>query len=109
MKRIIILGTEYLMFIDSEDVPASCDGTCDPSTKVIKIAKMAQEPDSLQDMAERRKCVMRHEILHAFLFESGLWAETQSPSAWAMNEEAIDWMAIQAPKIFKVYQEAGCM
>ena len=38
---------------------------------------------------------LRHEIVHAFLFESGL-AEN---SEWAYNEEMVDWIAKQGPKI----------
>ena len=28
---------------------------------------------------------------------------------WSKNEEMIDWLAIQIPKIYKAYQEAGCL
>ena len=55
-----------------------------------------------------KKLTLRHEILHAFLFESGLDAgsiATYGP--WANNEEMVDWFAIQSPKIFKVYSELG--
>ena len=36
------------------------------------------------------KKVIRHELVHAFLFESGL-----SVNSWADNEEIVDWIAIQ--------------
>ena len=49
---------------------------------------------------------LRHEIVHAFLFESGLSSNTHGIyGAWAENEEMVDWIAIQSPKIFKVFQE----
>ena len=44
---------------------------------------------------------MRHELIHAFLFESGL-AEN---SNWARNEEMVDWIARQFPKMAKTFQE----
>ena len=47
----------------------------------------------------------RHEIVHAFLFESGL-AEN---SEWAQNEEMVDWIAKQGPKLIKAWQEAGAL
>jgi hypothetical protein len=47
----------------------------------------------------------RHEIIHAFLFESGLNMDSRSSSAWATNEEMVDWMAIQFPKMNKLFQE----
>lgn len=33
---------------------------------------------------------------------------TQPHRAWAKNEEMIDWMAIQIPKIQRAYKEAYC-
>ena len=48
---------------------------------------------------------LRHEIIHAFLFESGL-AEN---SEWAQNEEMVDWIAKQGPKLIKAWQEAGAL
>ena len=44
------------------------------------------------------KQYLRHEILHAFLFESGLGFDSISNAgAWATNEEIVDWFAIQSP------------
>lgn len=48
---------------------------------------------------------MRHELTHAMLSESGL----QSESAWAMNEEIVDWIAIQGPKLMEVWSTAKCL
>ena len=42
-----------------------------------------------------------HEIVHAFLHESGL----SSNSEWAMNEEIADWIALQLPKIISICNE----
>ena len=57
-----------------------------------------------------RKRVLRHEIIHAFLNESGLSdSSNQYAGAWAKNEEMVDWFAIQSPKIFKVYLELGLL
>ena len=55
------------------------------------------------------KETLRHEILHAFLNESGLCSSTLCfEGGWTKNEEMIDWFAIQFPKIAKVYKECGC-
>lgn len=52
------------------------------------------------------KRVLRHELMHAFLYESGLCIEAGAyDGSWACNEEMIDWFAIQSPKIFKLYDE----
>ena len=52
-------------------------------------------------MAHENK-VFLHEVVHAFLFESGL-----SGNSWAANEEIVDWMAHQIPKIVQSLEEAG--
>ena len=48
--------------------------------------------------------VLRHELIHAFLFESGMDQSSAAHEAWAVNEEMIDWMAIQMPKIMAAYE-----
>ena len=56
------------------------------------------------------KNTLRHELLHAYLAESGLAANALSSyTAWAENEEMVDWFAIQSPKIFKTFKEVGCL
>ena len=53
---------------------------------------------------------LRHEITHAFLNESGLQNDTSVPgSGWATNEEMVDWIAIQFPKMKKAFEEADCL
>lgn len=50
-----------------------------------------------------------NEILHAFLYESGLRENSRGCTAWAENEEMVDWFAIQIPKIVKVYKELNIL
>lgn len=33
----------------------------------------------------------------------------QYNGAWAHNEEMIDWLALQAPKLFTAYKNAGAI
>ena len=51
--------------------------------------------------------VLRHEIIHAFLNESGLqWnSGIITNRGWAKNEEMVDFFAIQFPKIQRVFEE----
>ena len=39
----------------------------------------------------------------SFLFESGLDQNSNLCESWAINEEMVDWMAIQMPKIMNIY------
>lgn len=52
---------------------------------------------------------MRHEVIHAFLFESGLAENSNTSDAWAVNEEMVDWLAIQAPKIFSTFKKMNIL
>lgn len=104
-----ILGTKYsVSFIAEEKEPRlkGCDGFCDETTKEIVVENYKRGESGNKGKLElQEKKNLRHEIVHAFLFESGL-AEN---SEWAYNEEMVDWIAKQGPKIIKAWQEAGAL
>ena len=50
---------------------------------------------------------IRHEIIHAFLYESGLDTSSGSVDSWATNEEMVDWLAMQWPKIQAIFKQLG--
>lgn len=110
MLRIVpVLGVPYTITEGNvEDFPnlENCDGYCDTSTKEIVICDMLRaegEPGAKGDMARYKRKVIRHELTHAALFESGL-----SINSWAENEEVVDWIAIQFPKLTAMFEQAGC-
>ena len=108
MRKIVnILGTEYEIIIDAPDemLPEDADGAMDHSVKRIVVAKFESDRDSVKDLDVYRKKVLRHEIIHAFLFESGQWNNSGNVTAWGQSEEITDWFAIQSPKIMKVFEE----
>ena len=85
-------------------------GCCLEMSKRILIADTSeQEYFSLYTEQEQKafwKQTARHEIIHAFLNESGLSIGASAPDfSWAKNEEMVDWLAIQSPKIFQVFQD----
>lgn len=105
-----ILGTEYKILIIEEDdyrYNKEADGWCDPQVKEILVFNFKRSVDSVKDLVAYQKKVIRHEIIHAFLYESGLWQNSYGSKCWAQNEEMVDWMAIQEPKIHKAFKEAG--
>lgn len=53
------------------------------------------------------KKTLRHEIIHAFLFESGLGYDSCPSESWAANEEMVDFFAHQSHKIFKTFEKLG--
>lgn len=111
MEEITVLGEKYSIEIVPEKDDKSLEtsnGYCDFSTRSIIIRDMMNaedDPNSLRDMKMFVNKVKRHEIIHAFLCESGLQCE----SYWAVNEEMVDWLAIQFPKILKTFKEANCI
>lgn len=114
--QINILGVPYMLSYrtKAEDKTlADADGYCDTSTKCCVAQKYTekerQDANALQDLDAYSHKVMRHEIVHAFLYESGLSVNTMESTAWAKNEEMADWLAIQGPKLFAAWQQAGCL
>lgn len=109
--KVNILGTEYAIMYDvaPEDMPENCDGAMDHSTKTIVVAKMEPNRNSVKDLEDYKKKVIRHEITHAFLYESGCWGCSGATDAWGMDETVTDWIAIQSPKLFKAFQDVGCL
>lgn len=110
-KKINILGTEYTLTVCSESEEprlSGCDGFCDETTKELfaeNYREHSDAPDCKKDLSIQTRKVKRHEIIHAFLFESGLAENSQ----WAQNEEMVDFFAIQFPKLLKVFQEAEAL
>lgn len=111
--KINVLGTEYTIKRRKEaDDPKlrDCDGYCDSSIKQIVVETFERDARSKEDLWQYEKEVLRHEIVHAFLDESGLRSCTHScGQGWARNEEMVDWIAIQAPKLFKAFREGDCL
>ena len=109
-----ILGTEYEIFFKSEQEDTRISnlwGFTDFHTKEIVIHSDIEKEtnESCKNLADFKNKVLRHEILHAFLYESGLRENSYGSPAWAENEEMIDWFAIQIPKIVKVYKELNIL
>lgn len=110
---INILGTPWnIVRREIEDDPSlkDCDGYTDNSTKMIVVAKVHRSNGGVEDVEAYMRKVTRHEIVHAFLYESGLHCNSlHFEDGWAMNEELTDWIAIQGPKLFRAWEEAGAL
>lgn len=106
--KVKILGTSYSISYKSpaeDPLLKECDGYCDESSKKIVVTT---QNGNLDDFKKYQKKCLRHEIIHAFLFESGL-AENWEHKNFGQEETVVDWMAIQLPKIIKVIQEVGAI
>lgn len=118
-NTINVLGTEYRIETHkiSEDKTLRDNqwgGYCDEDVKLIVVADMSEKEfvDIETEDGQRQYAykTLRHEIVHAFLNESGLASDSHDfDGPWVRNEEMVDWFAIQAPKIFAVYQQLGIL
>lgn len=108
MKKVNVLGTEYTLTESNEKEDENLvglDGYCDSSIKVCVVDEMNDTGAGVKkNLPEYKKSVKRHELIHAFLFESGL-----DTCSWASNEEMVDWFALQFPKMLKAFEEADCL
>nr|DAL42802.1 MAG TPA_asm: Protein of unknown function (DUF1570) [Caudoviricetes sp.] len=113
--KVNILGSEWNVKFGSEkEYPnlTNVDGYTDLSIREIVVDDMEASQGQIgtkADLESYQKQVVRHEIIHAFLLESGLDSNSNSADSWAVNEEMVDWFAIQSPKIFKVFNELKLM
>lgn len=82
-------------------------GYCDPTIRTITIRDYEEDDYDSKGIipcegdSEDRAHVMRHELIHAFLYESGLGEHCD----WAKNEEAVDWLAWQFPKLRDLFAQ----
>ena len=117
-KSVDILGTKYTLhkvrvgqdeFMDK----LHFGGYCNATSKEIVLLDLKSVPDwanePIESIRKQERETLRHEIIHAFLNESGLgWNSLPIEHAWAKNEEMVDWIAIQFPKIQRVFIKLGC-
>lgn len=106
MKKVNVLGTEYSLVEDSGFLKEiNADGIHKQYEKEIAVRSLDDylcADDKAEAKKLRMKEVIRHELTHAFFCESGL-------SDYMCDEQLVDWIAIQFPKMLKVFEEAECL
>ena len=110
-QALNILGTEYTLCIASQqEEPAleKVDGFCDHTSKRLVVIAEDREaaPAAFDDFTAYQRKVMRHEIIHAFLNESGLRENWEHRVGH--DETYVDWIAVQFPKLARIFEDAGC-
>lgn len=119
-EKVSILGEEYaIKVVKRGEDPlftnehADSFGVTDYMTKKIVIRDRSEDYcwKEIEErvILEHTKKTLRHEIVHAFLMESGLYACTKITGAWAKNEEMVDWIALQGPKLLKAWTESNAL
>lgn len=108
--KVNVMGTEIRVeFRKETDVPLleGLGGYFDSSINLIVVRVYEDDKCEVKDPEAVQRKTLRHEIIHAFLHESGLDWSSNPVESWATNEEMVDWFAIQSPKIFKAFGEVG--
>lgn len=117
--KVNVLGTTYTI---KKVKISQCEllrshqwcGSCNEETHEILIGDPTEEEYygklSAEEQDSVTKQTLRHELIHAFLNESGLRDSANScDRSWARNEEMVDWFAIQFPKILKAFESVKCI
>lgn len=118
--KVNVLGADYLIFLknfqdDEAFEKKSIDGYCDGFAKKIVVCDLTTKEDWKREEKATidvcQKQILRHEIVHAFLNESGLQANARSNNdiSWAYNEEMVDWIALQGLKIYKAWESVDAI
>ena len=106
MVTVNILGTEYKVFRE-EFGDDDCDGYCDYTSRTIKVR--SDNVNGVGDFSNLMKKQLRHEIIHAFLAESGLQSNFEHTRQFGHEETLVDWMAIQFPKIYEAFRSVNAI
>ena len=112
MREVNVLNTIYKIIfkdMDKDEKLTDLEGYTDMYKKEIVVCNLeSREYFKDEDKSKLKKIenkILRHELIHAFLHESGLDCNSSKCYNWAENEEMVDWFAIQSPKIMRVFKE----
>ena len=108
-----VLGTNYAVYkgvARSDDkVLETCAGYCDRTAKRIVVAAVDAECEC-GEPDEYTRYILRHEIIHAFLYESGIGGDT----VWDIEgqdhpEHMVEWIAMQFEKMMKAFKAVDAL
>lgn len=115
ISKLIILGAVWCVLRlpqDEDPILQEVDGYCDWTLRKIVVCwgnPENNDTNCVANLAAYRKKVLRHEIVHAFLMESGLMENSLESKAWAQNEEMVDWFAAMGERIHAAWKEADAL
>lgn len=110
--KISVMGSEFeIIYTTEEEDPTikGKSGVCYSLLQKIKIDQYIYLDDADGSVAEAEKAskllsllaILRHEIIHAFFFQSGL----DSQCSFAVDEVLIDWLSLKLPEIVEVMNQ----
>lgn len=99
-KEINVLGQQYKIYFENYGKydELECDGYTIWDLKEIHVCNTNCP---LYD-----KKTMRHEVIHAFLFQSGFFGLQNPKIKGDLHDEMmVDWMSLQFPKLYEIFKE----
>ena len=108
MRTVNILGTDYTIRgvrNKTEDVRLDlldANAVCEPYTKEIILKDIPPDLRNVNDLGEYERKVLRHELVHAFLHESGL-------SSYESDELLVEWIAQKVNQMADVMINLDCL
>ena len=100
--EVKILGTVYGLYIDyAVDNPKlqTTNAYVEPWTKKLVFEPQTKDARTVEAVSEYVAKVVRHEIVHAMLNESGL-------PLYSQDEPLVEWIAYQLPQLSRACKEA---
>ena len=104
---IVVLDTKYKikflnnkLYMNNEYIDADCDFF----TKTISVSR-AKTFETNGEITLSMKTTIRHELIHAFIFECGLDSNGNSEH-WASDEVCVEFFALQFEKLTKLFNNA---
>lgn len=101
--RVNILGAAYTVKIvdkKSDKRLSDCDGYTDKTSHLIVVDNCKNDDCNLDNPKEYILKCLCHEVIHAYMFESGLH-ENWEHKRFGQEETTVDWFAVQYFKIRK--------
>ena len=106
-KKIHVKGTVYTVkVVPASELPTNIIGNQDHTIKLIKICDFAGS-DFGDPLVEFRS-TLRHEIVHAYLYECGLDSALRNDPR-GHDEQMVDWIAIIGPELYETWKEADAI
>lgn len=98
-RRVTVLGAEYHI-VETNELPSDRDGECRGFSKRILMRPLPDDAD--EEDRKAHKCLLRHECIHAYMFEAGM-------QRWYDDEDLTQFLAAKLPSMLGTMIRAGAM
>lgn len=107
-----IFGSNWTIVEDCDEndlFEQNCVGFCDQTSRTIVLKKLSdKELLGIGDIEQLRKYTLRHELIHAALFECGM-GDNWMRVPMGHDETSVDWLAFKAPQLYQIFRDANAI